>query len=118
MIRYIIPALLLLACSQKSAIGGAEAQSPEEKLQARGRSIYMSQCIACHNPSPDKDGSLGPAVANSSRQLLEARILRAEYPTGYRPKRTTKIMPKLPQLKNDLDALHAYLTSPAATGSH
>jgi mono/diheme cytochrome c family protein len=69
----------------------------------------MGNCIACHAQDPSQDGALGPAVVGSSRELLEARVLRAEYPPGYTPKRDSQIMIALPHLANEIDALHAYL---------
>lgn len=78
-------------------------------LAQRGRSVYMANCIACHNQNPAQDGALGPAVAGSSRALIEARVMRAEYPEGYTPKRDSKVMIALPHLANELDALAAYL---------
>lgn len=79
---------------------------------ARGERVYRANCIACHNPDPALDGVMGPAVAGASLELLEARVLRAEYPDGYRPKRETSLMPAQPYLKNDLPALAAYLAAP------
>jgi hypothetical protein len=60
---------------------------------------------------PQKDGPIGPSVAGSTLPLIEARVMRAEYPVGYKPKRTTKTMVALPHLKDDLPAIHAYLNS-------
>lgn len=101
--------LLLLAACTKPGSDGAPV-SPEETLVRTGKSVYASNCIACHNPDPTKDGPLGPAVKGSSRELIEARVLRAEYPPGYTPKRKSKVMVALPQLNaNDLDALAAFL---------
>ena len=57
------------------------------------------------------DGTLGPAVAQSSRALVEARVLRAEYPPGYTPKRDTATMPALPFLAPEVPYLAAYLAS-------
>jgi hypothetical protein len=57
------------------------------------------------------DGTLGPAIAGSSRELLVARVLRGDYPAGYTPKRSSKVMPPMPFLQNEIDALHAYLVS-------
>ena len=68
-----------------------------------------ANCTACHNADPAKDGPLGPAIFGSSKELIEARVLRAEYPAGYTPKRKTKVMVALPQLKGDLDSLAAFL---------
>ena len=80
-------------------------------LVARGRSVYSANCIACHAVDPAQDGSLGPAVAGSSLELLEARVLHAEYPEGYTPKRTSGLMVAMPHLERELEALHAYLNA-------
>ncbi len=99
--------LLPLFSCQKS--GAPEA--PLSALANQGKAVYLSNCIVCHNPDPRLDGSIGPAVAFSSLELLEARILHRTYPPGYKPKRPTEQMPDFPQLKNDIPALHAYLNS-------
>jgi mono/diheme cytochrome c family protein len=96
-------ALVLAACTAK------EPSVPADPLVERGRSVYVQQCTACHSPDPAQTGAVGPAVKGSSRELLEARILRAEYPAGYTPKRTTTTMVALPQLAGDIDALAAFL---------
>jgi hypothetical protein len=36
-------------------------------------------------------------------------VLEASYPPGYKPKRASKAMAPLPQLKDQLEALHAFL---------
>jgi mono/diheme cytochrome c family protein len=92
-------ALLLAAC------GKQEARSDAEK----GRTLYSLHCIACHHPDPSRDGPLGPAVQGSGLELLEARIIRGDYPPGYTPKRPTRIMQKLPMSQEDVKALHAFL---------
>lgn len=84
--------------------------SHEELIEA-GRSAYNSNCIACHSVDPMQDGALGPAVAGSSLALIEARVLRAEYPEGYEPKRKTRVMVALPHLEPRLPELTAYLQS-------
>ena len=87
-----------------------EALSAEEMIEA-GRSVYNANCIACHSLDPTKDGALGPAVAGASLGLLEARVLRAEYPDAYEPKRATRVMIALPHLEPRLPELAAYLES-------
>jgi mono/diheme cytochrome c family protein len=82
--------------------------SPED-LAARGKSVYLGNCIACHSPDPRQIGAIGPEVAGSSHELLEARVLRAQYPDGYTPKRDTAQMVALPHLENDIDALEVFL---------
>lgn len=76
---------------------------------ARGKQVYLAQCIACHNSDPAKDGPLGPALKGASQELLEAKLLRGSYPPGYTPKRNTAIMPPQPQLKPHIPELGAFL---------
>ena len=76
---------------------------------AKGRQVYLGQCVACHNRDPGKDGSLGPAVKGSSRDLVEARVLRAEYPPGYKPKRESRVMPPRPDLAPSVPDLAVFL---------
>ena len=100
-----IALLLALACSD----GGG----PPADAVARGRTIYANVCITCHAADPRQDGSVGPAVAGASRELLEARVLHGKYPPGYTPKRPGQAMPPFPFLKDDIDELAAYLAEAA-----
>jgi mono/diheme cytochrome c family protein len=98
------------AAVPKQAPASTVALTPEE-LIAEGRSTYNANCIACHAMDPTLDGALGPAVAGASPELIEARVLRGEYPAGYSPKRTSRVMVALPHLEPKLPALAAYLGS-------
>jgi mono/diheme cytochrome c family protein len=90
----------------------AEPEPPSRaELAERGRGVYMGNCTACHNMDPTQDGSLGPAIKGSSRALIEARVLYSTYPDGYTPKRDTRLMIALPYLKDDIDALAAFLAN-------
>jgi len=91
--------------------GEEHASLSDEELIAGGRAVYNANCIACHNMDPTKDGALGPALSGSSLALIEARVLRGEYPEGYKPKRPTRVMIPLPQLEPRLPELAAYLNS-------
>ena len=75
----------------------------------RGRVIYMSNCIVCHNADPNLSGSQGPPIAGSSRELIEARVLHVSYPPGYTPKRKTHAMRAIPTLAPEIDNLTAFL---------
>ena len=92
-------ALLLMQTTGAAAAGDA----------AKGKKIYLTFCIACHNLDPGKDGAVGPSNKGASRALVEARVLHAKYPKGYKPKRTTKLMPPMPHLKPNIDDLTAFL---------
>lgn len=108
----ILPILLTqVACTKKASDSLSNADQPktEAQLIERGHSVYLSNCIACHNTDPKKSGSLGPEIYGSSKELLTARILEAHYPNGYNPKRNTSIMRPMPQLKNDIEAMYLYL---------
>jgi len=94
-------ALCLAACTEKTDADPVEL----------GKRAYLTNCIACHNADPAKDGNIGPALAGSSRALVEARVMRAQYPLGYTPKRTTQLMPAQPFLEGLVPSLAAYLES-------
>ncbi len=102
--------IFLAGCPSKKDSSGTQSKGLQD-LVARGKVVYVTNCSACHNPDPKKAGNLGPEIYGSTRELLEARVLRVEYPHGYTPKRTTKLMVALPQLKNDIDALAAFLNN-------
>ena len=89
----------LAACS-------TEKLSPEAE---RGRQVYLSSCIACHNADPSSPGPVGPEIKGSSKELLEAKLLQGKYPPDYKPKRPTSVMPPQPQVEKDIPALAAYL---------
>ncbi len=103
---FLLTTLLLISCQKERPRVG-----PVDPLVDKGRAVYLSNCIACHNPDPTLNGAIGPNVHGSSIELLEARILHAKYPDGYKPKRETAQMPAFPELKNEIPALHAFLNA-------
>ena len=94
-------AATLTACSEPSSPGGPSAE--------RGRQLYLSQCIACHNSDPAVAGPVGPPVKGSPRELLESKVLKGQYPPGYTPKRPTTLMPVQPALEPEIGNLAAFL---------
>jgi len=92
--------------------GASDAES--DPAVARGRDVYKSVCLACHAADPNQSGSLGPAIAGSSRELIEARVVHGTYPKGYTPKRAGNEMPKFPNLAGSVDDLTAYLANAKA----
>jgi mono/diheme cytochrome c family protein len=97
------------AAPAKQPTAQVATESSEADLVARGERVYRVNCIACHARDPNQDGGLGPAIAGSSLELLEARVIHGTYPPGYTPKRDTRLMIPLPHLAPDLPALAAYL---------
>ena len=105
-----------LAASLSACSGGGDASSLSPLAQ-QGERVYQNVCIACHNGDPTLDGSLGPAVAGSSAELLEARVVRGEYPPGYQPKRPGEgVMPRFEYLADQIPGLAAYLAEVEASG--
>lgn len=109
-VLFIILGTAFFSCTKKQEAPSGASLSAQD-LIARGQQIYVANCIACHNVDPKKDGSLGPSLWGSSLELLEARVLKADYPTGYKAKRDTRQMVALPHLKNEIAGLHAYLNN-------
>jgi mono/diheme cytochrome c family protein len=105
MLKLLLLCLILFSC-KPSPQNEEKAFSP---LALKGKSVYQANCTVCHNPNPLKNGSLGPDVAGSSLELLEARLIKGTYPDGYKPKRESRVMVPMPQLQADLPALEAYL---------
>ena len=91
----ILPFVLLL---------GAWGQDGNDPV-ARGMRVYLMEYTACHNSNPAKDGPVGPAIKESSLELLEARTLRA----GYTPKRNTSLMPPQPKVAAKISDLATFL---------
>ncbi|OLC35928.1 MAG: hypothetical protein AUH81_08955 [Candidatus Rokubacteria bacterium 13_1_40CM_4_69_5] len=100
---------LLGALAVALAAAGCTESAPKNPLAERGRQVYLAQCTQCHSSDPGQAGPVGPPVKGASRELLEARIRRGSYPAGYRPKRSTSIMPPQPSVASDIPALAEYL---------
>jgi mono/diheme cytochrome c family protein len=96
--------LFLIACNQQKT-----TEKPLSELAQKGKDSYMANCIACHNVDPSLDGSVGPAVSGSSYELIYARVTEAKYPEGYKPKRTSTLMPAMPHLASEVKAIDAFL---------
>ncbi len=97
-------AIALSACS-------SESDESADPSVARGELIYRNICTVCHNADPSLDGTIGPAIGSASRELLEAKLLRGEYPSGFTPKRDTQQMPRFEYLEPNLEEIAAFLAS-------
>ena len=100
-------AVVMTACNSR----------PPDAIE-KGRMVYMTNCVVCHNPNPNLAGNQGPAIAGSSQALLEARVLNLTYPPGYIPQQKTHAMRAFPQLKNHIGDLHAFLAAAKQQPDH
>ena len=105
--RIGYPALIAIALSACSG----ESDESADPTVARGELIYRNVCTVCHNANPDLHGTIGPAIGSASRELLEAKLLRGEYPSGHTPKRDTQQMPRFEYLEPNLGEIAAFLAS-------
>jgi mono/diheme cytochrome c family protein len=108
---FLGAAALCAVCLEGWTACGKKDASADPQVRA-GHGLYLANCIACHNANPALDGSLGPAIKGSALELVQARVLRGEYPPGYTPKRPTHVMVKLPLSEENVAAIHAYLNAP------
>lgn len=81
----------------------------------KGKEIYLSTCIKCHNKDPNIKGAIGPEVTDAPLEIMQAKVATGRYPEvlpeGFVPKRTTKQMIKQPQVLADVPSIHAYVQS-------
>lgn len=82
---------------------------------AKGKEIYLSTCIKCHNPDPNVKGPIGPELVDAPLVIMQAKVATGRYPEvlpeGFVPKRKTKQMTKFPAIVPDVPSIHAYVQS-------
>ena len=79
----------------------------------KGKVVYNTNCVSCHNLDPKKQGSIGPQIYGSSKELLSKKILFGKYPKNYKPKRSGVAMPIMPDLEREIINIHAFLNAPS-----
>jgi len=81
----------------------------------RGKRIYLSTCIQCHNKDPNVKGPIGPEMVDAPLEVMTSKVMTGQYPAtlpaGFVPKRKTKAMRKLPHLQEDIPAIYAWVQS-------
>ena len=81
----------------------------------KGRRLYFSNCIQCHNKDPNLKGSLGPEVVDAPLVIMTSKVMTGKYPAvlpaGFVPKRKSSAMKKIPKLQNDIPAIYAWVQS-------
>ena len=84
-------------------------RSPTTSANNVGKQTYVQKCAACHNLNPTKPGSIGPELFTTPLDVFRTKVPTGTYPSGYTPKRHTKIMPKFPGLKDKVDLIYNYI---------
>lgn len=81
----------------------------------KGKRLYISNCISCHNKDPNMKGAIGPEMVDAPLEVMTAKVMTGKYPEklpkGFIPKRKTKLMRPITKLKNDIPSIHAWVQS-------
>ena len=89
--------------------------NPNQVLIEKGKRLYLSNCIQCHNRDPNIKGSLGPEIVDAPYVVMYSKVMTGVYPEklpeGFVPKRKSKAMRKIPKLEKDIPAIYAWVQS-------
>lgn len=90
----------------------AEKLSPELE---KGKLLYVSNCLQCHNRDPNVKGAVGPEIIDAPLEVMTSKVMTSKYPAvlppGFVPKRKTQAMRAIPKLKDDIPLIWAYVQS-------
>lgn len=93
----------------------APLENPTAEDLARGAKVYKANCVRCHNADPNIKGNLGPEQVDAPFEVVVSKIMTGKYPdplpAGFIPKRKTRAMTPLKQLKKDIPYIHAWIQS-------
>jgi len=108
MLRLLSILVVFLALTQCVKAGGF----PTDQVQhLEGKRLYVLHCTRCHNANPRNAGSIGPELYTTPSNVFRTKVPTGTYPSGYTPKRRTKIMPKFKGLTNKTDLIYNYVRS-------
>jgi mono/diheme cytochrome c family protein len=94
---------------------GVHEVAVEEVNIEKGKTLFMSNCISCHNKDPNIKGAIGPELTDAPLEVMMVKVKTGRYPdvlpAGFVPKRKTKQMRKFPNLEKDVPSIHAWIQS-------
>src|SRR6187431_600754 len=80
--------------------------SADQATIEKGKRLYLSNCIQCHNRDPNSKGSIGPEMVDAPLSVMTAKVMTGAYPAvlpaGFVPKRKSKAMRKIQKLEKDI----------------
>lgn len=89
--------------------------SADQATIDKGKRLYLSNCIQCHNRDPNLKGSIGPEMVDAPLSVMTSKIMTGAYPAvlpvGFVPKRKSRAMRKIPKLEKDIPTIFAYVQS-------
>ncbi len=106
---------LLLGALISSLLFSNSLLSADQTTLDKGKRLYLSNCIQCHNKDPNLKGSLGPEMVDAPLSVMTSKVMTGAYPAvlpaGFVPKRKSKAMKKIPKLQNDIPAIYEWVQS-------
>lgn len=89
--------------------------SADQATLDKGKRLYLSNCIQCHNKDPNLKGSIGPEMVDAPLSVMTSKIMTGAYPAvlppEFIPKRKSKAMKKITKLEKDIPAIFAFVQS-------
>lgn len=108
----MIAAIFILVFTLFSFDAEAGLTIPTNQVDIQeGKRVYIINCVRCHNSNPNKPGTIGPDLVTTPLEVLRTKVPTGKYPSGYAPKRRTRVMPKFPHLTNKVDQVYKYIQS-------
>lgn len=107
----MLPAILILLFTLASFNSEAQRIPTDRIPLAEGKRLYVLNCIRCHNSDPTKPGVIGPDLYTTPSDVFRTKVPTGTYPSGYKSKRRTKVMPRFPSLKDKTDLIYNYIRS-------
>lgn len=91
------------------------ALNVDQALIEKGKRLYISNCLRCHNKDPNVKGSIGPEIVDAPYEVMYSKVMTGKYPDplpkGFVPKRKSRAMAAIPKLKADVPAIWHYIQS-------
>ena len=81
--RQLLAFAFLVACVLQIWTACGQKDTTTDPKILRGRVLFASNCISCHNSNPALDGTLGPAIKGSALELVQARAYELFVQRGY-----------------------------------
>ncbi len=100
---------------EKAVTASVTPASEENPEHEKGRLLYKTNCLQCHNKDPNIKGAVGPEIVDAPLEVMTAKVMTSYYPdplpAGFVPKRKSHAMRAIPKLKNDIPLIWAYVQS-------
>lgn len=111
MISKILAGAFIGLCFLNSAF--SQVPATDKATIEKGRRLYVSNCLSCHNRDPGLKGSIGPEITDAPLSVMTSKVMTGKYPeplpAGFVPKRKSRAMMPIKKLKDDIPAIWAYV---------